>query len=252
MKFNIAYPKTGAQKMFNIDDEHKWGKLVDKRLGQEFDGDVLGDEFKGYIFKITGGSDNDGFAMKQGILIKGRVRLILEPEASGFICHKDGARRRKGVRGCIVGTDISCLHCIIVKKGDSELEGLTDVSIPRRLGPKRANKIRRLFGLPKHSDNLAKKGQAKVEVDKFDVNRYVVKRPTKEAGDKKYYKAPKIQRLVTAERIRRKRLYRQGRVDRAKVSQKAYSEYLKQLKDMKEQTRAKRANSLWRTGQDEW
>jgi small subunit ribosomal protein S6e len=79
MKFNIAYPRTGAQKMYNIDDEHKWGKLVDRRMGNEFEGEVLGDEFKGYMFKITGGTDNDGFPMKQGILVKGRVRLILEP-----------------------------------------------------------------------------------------------------------------------------------------------------------------------------
>lgn len=79
MKFNIAYPATGAQKMYNVDDEHKWGKLVDRRMGAEFEGETLGDEFKGYVFKITGGADNDGFPMKQGILIKGRVRLILEP-----------------------------------------------------------------------------------------------------------------------------------------------------------------------------
>merc|ERR1719473_2350759 len=105
------------------------------------------------------------------------------------------------------------------------------MNVARRLGPKRANKIRRLFGLPKHSDNLLKKDQKKVEVDKFDVNRYVIKRPTKEVGDKKYYKAPKIQRLITAERIRRKRLYRAGRVERAKVGQKAYADYIKTLKD---------------------
>jgi small subunit ribosomal protein S6e len=159
------------------------------------------------FFKITGGVDNDGFAMKQGILVKGRVRLILAPGAKGFVCHKDGARRRKGVRGCIIGSDIAALTLVIAKKGDAELEGLTDVTIPRRLGPKRANKIRRLFSLPRHSDNLGKKDEKtqKVAVDKFDVNRYVIKRPTKEVEEKKFYKAPKIQRLVTAERIRRKR-----------------------------------------------
>merc|ERR1719240_616026 len=112
-------------------------------MASEFDGDILGDEFKGYVFKITGGTDNDGFAMKQGILIKGRVRLILEPESTGFICHKTGAHRRKAVRGCIVGTDMAVLSLIIVKKGDNELEGLTDVTIPRRLGPKRANRVDR-------------------------------------------------------------------------------------------------------------
>merc|ERR1712050_286756 len=178
--------------------------------------------------------------MKQGILIKGRIRLILEPGTSGFICLRDGGRRRKGVRGCIVGTDISVLHCTIVKKGDAEIDGLTNVNIPRRLGPKRANKIRRMFVLPKHSDNLQKKDTAKVDVDKFDVNRYVIKRPTKEVGDKKYYKAPAIQRLVTAERLRRKRTYRQGRVERAKASQKAYNDYLNKLKAAKD---AKRKDS---------
>merc|ERR1712146_548830 len=128
MKFNIAYPVTGAQKMYNIDDEHKWGKLVDRRMGSEFDGEILGEEFKGYVFKITGGCDNDVFPMKQGILIKGRVRLILEPESIGFICRKDGAHRRKAVRGCIIGTDIAVCSLIIVKKGDAELEGLTDTT----------------------------------------------------------------------------------------------------------------------------
>merc|ERR1712188_104472 len=187
MKFNIAVPSSGAQKMYNVDVEHKWGKLVDKRLGQEFPGEWLGNEFKGYIFKITGGCDSDGFPMKQGILIKGRIRLILEPESSGFICHKEGAHRRKAIRGCIIGTDISVLTLVIVKKGDNELEGLTDVNLPRRLGPKRANKIRRMFMPPKHSDNLKKDSDAaKVKVDRWDVTRYVVRRPTKEVNGKQF------------------------------------------------------------------
>jgi small subunit ribosomal protein S6e len=33
-------------------------------MGQEIDGDVLGDEYKGYIFRITGGNDKQGFPMK--------------------------------------------------------------------------------------------------------------------------------------------------------------------------------------------
>lgn len=45
--------------------------------------------------------------------------------------------------------------------GDSELPGLTDNSLPKRLGPKRASKIRKLFNLSKDDD----------------VRQYVVKRP---------------------------------------------------------------------------
>jgi len=33
-------------------------------MGQEIEGDILGDDYKGYIFKITGGNDKQGFAMK--------------------------------------------------------------------------------------------------------------------------------------------------------------------------------------------
>ena len=47
-------------------------------MGQEIDGEVLGEEYKGYIFKITGGNDKQGFAMKQGVLVNGRVRLLLK------------------------------------------------------------------------------------------------------------------------------------------------------------------------------
>jgi len=47
-------------------------------MGQEMDGEILGDEYKGYIFRITGGNDKQGFPMKQGVLVNGRVRLLLK------------------------------------------------------------------------------------------------------------------------------------------------------------------------------
>ena len=37
----------------------------------------LTQEFKGYVFKIMGGCDKQGFPMKQGVLTPGRVRLLL-------------------------------------------------------------------------------------------------------------------------------------------------------------------------------
>lgn len=65
---------------------------------------------------------------------------------------RKGERYRKSCRGCIVSHQISVLHLVIVKKGDAEIEGLTDKQIPRRLGPKRASKIRKLFALSKEDD----------------------------------------------------------------------------------------------------
>ncbi|KAG5080683.1 hypothetical protein GYH30_004534 [Glycine max] len=122
-----------------------------KRISQEVVGDALGEEFKGYVFIITGGCDKQGFPIKQGVLTPGRVRLLLHRGTPCFRGYgrRNGERRRKSVRGCIVSPDLSVLNLVIVKKGESDLPGLTDVEKPRMRGPKRASKIRKLFNLSK-------------------------------------------------------------------------------------------------------
>lgn len=191
MKLNIASPNNGTQKSFEFEDEKKLTHLYDRRLGSEFDGGFLGDGFKGYVFRITGGQDKEGFPMKQGVMASARVKLLLKPGTVGFQAWraKKGERRRKSVRGCIVAGDIALLNLIIVTKGENELEGVTDVQVPRRLGPKRASKIRKLFDLGKADD----------------VRKFVIKRPVTKGGKKPTLKAPKIQRLVTPVTVHRRR-----------------------------------------------
>lgn len=36
-----------------------------------------------------------------------------------------------------------------MKLGENDIPGLTDISVPKRLGPKRASKIRKMFSLTK-------------------------------------------------------------------------------------------------------
>jgi small subunit ribosomal protein S6e len=76
-------------------------------------------EFKGYVFKILGGQDKQGFPMKQGVLVPGRVQVLMSPGDSCFrgFGRRNGERRRKSVRGCIVSPDLSVLNLVIVKKG---------------------------------------------------------------------------------------------------------------------------------------
>lgn len=78
-------------------------------------------EFTGYIFKIMGGQDKQGFPMKQGVLTNGRVQLLMSPGDKCFRGYgrRSGERRRKSVRGCIISQDISVLNLVIVKKGES-------------------------------------------------------------------------------------------------------------------------------------
>jgi small subunit ribosomal protein S6e len=81
-----------------------------------------------------------------------RVRLLLSDGHSCYRPRRTGERKRKSVRGCIVAQDLSVLALSIVKQGEGEIPGLTDVVQPKRLGPKRATKIRKFFGLDKKDD----------------------------------------------------------------------------------------------------
>jgi small subunit ribosomal protein S6e len=85
-----------------MDDESKLRIFYDRRISHEIDGESLGDEYKGYIFKISGGNDKQGFPMKQGVLTNQRVRLLLSKGSSCYRPRKRGERKRKSVRGCII------------------------------------------------------------------------------------------------------------------------------------------------------
>jgi small subunit ribosomal protein S6e len=161
--------------------------------------------------------------MMQGVLTNTRVRLLFDKNMQCFRPRRDGARKRKTIRGCIVGPDLSVMHLVIVKKGAQDIAGLTDEVKPRRLGPKRANKIRKLFNLTKSDD----------------VRKFVIRR---EAGKTK--KAPKIQRLVTPLRLQRKRSIRNSKVRKAIEMKSARAEYEKRVHQFHHDQKAKRHAEL--------
>merc|ERR1711990_344079 len=100
----------------------------------------------------------------------------------------------------------------VLEKGAADVPGLTDSERPRRLGPKRVGKIRKAFSLRK----------------KDDVTKYVVRRELTK-GDKTFYKSPKIQRLITEKRYRRKALHKSGKINAWKASREASMAYEKLL-----------------------
>merc|ERR1711933_449447 len=204
-------------------DDKKLLPFFDKRMGTEMGGDSLGDEFKGYIFRISGGNDKQGFPMKQGIICNHRVRLLLKKGMSCYRERRKGCRKRKSVRGCIVGPDLAVLSLVVSKKGAEDLPGLTDDQRPRRLGPKRASNIRKLFNLEK----------------KDDVRHFVVRRQVKEGGKKT--KAPKIQRLVTSSMLQRKRTFRNQVRARMVLGKKLKQDYQKRLTEYRQEQKEARA-----------
>eukprot|EP01061_Rhynchopus_euleeides_P032987 TRINITY_DN54_c0_g1_i4.p2 TRINITY_DN54_c0_g1~~TRINITY_DN54_c0_g1_i4.p2 ORF type:complete len:258 (+),score=95.52 TRINITY_DN54_c0_g1_i4:60-776(+) len=231
MKLNIANPTSGTQKTYELDDDKAIQRVVDKRLSHEFDGGLLGDKYEGYVFRITGGADKQGFPMKQGVLATSRVKLLLARGAVGYQAWRGrtGERNRKSVRGCIVGSDVSVLNLVIVQKGKAELAGVTDAQNSRRLGPKRAAHIRKLFDLSKEDD----------------VRKYVIRRDAKG-----HSKAPKIQRLVTPvtrQRRRRRAALQKQRREGAKASRVAYHALVKtrtQIAKSRAMAKAARKNAV--------
>lgn len=131
--------------------------------------------------------------MMQGVLASARVRLLMGEGSTYFRPRRDGERRRKSVRGCVVAQDLAVLNLVIVKAGEGQLPGLTDEASyrPNRLGPKRASKIRKVFNLSKDDD----------------VRKKVITREFVNKKGKKSSKRPKIQRLVTPLTLQRKRSY---------------------------------------------
>ena len=219
---------TGCQKKIEIDDENKLRLLYDKRISQEIEGDGLGDEYKGYVFRISGGNDKQGFTMKQGILTSQRVRILFQKGMSCYRPRKRGERKRKSIRGCIVSSDLSVVNLVVVRKGEGEIPGLTDAVKPRRLGPKRASKIKKLFNLTKGDD----------------VRQFVIRRQIAKDGKKTYSKAPRIQRLVTPQRLQRARRLIAEKKRRYTQGKKDAEEYLALLSQRTREARAARQAKL--------
>merc|ERR1711968_174307 len=112
------------------------------------------------------------------------------------------------------------------KKGDEEIAGLTDSTTPRRLGPKRANKIRKLFNL----------GQTE------DVRKYVITRKFDNRKGKKIEKRCKIQRLITPVTLQRKKQRQAAEMQALEKSKADAAEYYalvqKRLTEQKEARRS--------------
>uniref|UniRef100_A0A8C2N3L5 40S ribosomal protein S6 n=1 Tax=Cricetulus griseus TaxID=10029 RepID=A0A8C2N3L5_CRIGR len=194
MKLNLSFPLR---------------TFCEKRMATEVAADALGEEWTGYVVRIS------GFPRKQGVLTHGRVRLLLSKGHSCYRPRRTGDRKCKSVRGCIVDANLSVLNLVIVKKGEKDIPGLTNTTVPHGLGPKRASRIRKLFNLSKEDDVLIK--------------------PLNKEDKEPRTKVPKIQRLVTPCVLQHKHCRIALKKQRTKKNKEEAAEYAKLLaKRMKE------------------
>ncbi|NPA63235.1 MAG: 30S ribosomal protein S6e [Methanococci archaeon] len=116
-KFVVADPKNG--KCYQIEADNT--PLVGKRIGEIFDGKVIG--LEGYKLQIRGGTDSSGFPMRPDIHGSRKVRVLLSAPP-GFKPKKKGERRRKTVRGNTIAPDIVQINVKVVEYGEKTIPEL--------------------------------------------------------------------------------------------------------------------------------
>lgn len=204
--------------------------FIDQKIGAEIDGECISSQFKGYVFKITGGLDKDGFGMKNGVLTAERRQLLLDGKTSGIrfyrIRYRPGSKIRKTVRGCVVSSDIKMVNMKIIKVGENPIKGLTtqEDAQPKRLGPKRATKILRDVGLLDIYEKKKKQVNERKTL-RYMITKLVNKRTVTTSNGKTYSKAPKVQRLITPIRLRRKSLLKKMKKENAKFTREQKKDY---------------------------
>lgn len=119
MKLVISIPRTGRAVQKEISEEEA-KMFYGLKIGDEVDLSPLG--LKGYVVKITGGTDKNGFPMRPDLHGTGRKKILISkgPGARGL---KKGMRIRKTLRGNVVDEDIEQLNVVVLKEGPEPLEG---------------------------------------------------------------------------------------------------------------------------------
>ena len=121
MQLSISDPKSGKAYSKKIEEA---GIFLNKKLGDTIELSAIG--MQGYKAKITGGSDRCGFPMHPGVSGSIRKRIFIA-EGVGFKAEKRGEKKRKNVRGNVIGTDINQLNLSIAESGSAPLSELLAV-----------------------------------------------------------------------------------------------------------------------------
>ncbi|GAB4311949.1 MAG: 30S ribosomal protein S6e [Promethearchaeota archaeon] len=94
-------------------------RLVGIKIGDEVNGATVG--FPGYMFRITGGSDEAGFPMRFDVHGPVKKRVFLSKRSVGYKPPVRGKRRWKYVRGNEITEDIVQVNMVVVKYGKAKL-----------------------------------------------------------------------------------------------------------------------------------
>lgn len=114
----LSDPATKKAYQMEISDD-KARSILGRKMGETISGETLG--LKGYEILITGGSDKDGFPMREDVHGEGRKKILLA-SGTGYRPTEKGVRKRKMIRGSTVTLEIVQVNTKVTKKGEKSLE----------------------------------------------------------------------------------------------------------------------------------
>lgn len=93
-------------------------RLFGKKIGETIKGESI--NLAGFEFKITGGSDKQGFPMRPDVLGTRRIRALIGG-GPGIKVSNKGERKRRSVRGNQIAEDIAQINLKVVKDGSKPI-----------------------------------------------------------------------------------------------------------------------------------
>jgi small subunit ribosomal protein S6e len=117
--FKLTINDTKAKKSYK--KEIELDVFINKKIGETISGDNFG--FKGYQFKITGGSDKQGFPMRSDVQGIGRKRPLVV-SGVGVKNKIKGMQQRKTMHGNTIDENISQINLKVEKYGKDTLPKL--------------------------------------------------------------------------------------------------------------------------------
>lgn len=114
----VSDPKTGKSYQVNVTG-HYAKSLIGKKINEEIDGIFI--NLPGYKLVLTGGSDKDGFPMRNDLSGPRRKKLLLAG-GIGFKPTHEGIRKKKSIRGNTISQDIAQINMKIKIHGPKPVE----------------------------------------------------------------------------------------------------------------------------------
>jgi small subunit ribosomal protein S6e len=112
--------KGGKSHQVQISGHHA-NSLIGKKIGDEVDGIFI--SLPGYKLSITGGTDKNGFPMRNDLPGTIRRRLLLS-KSKGFHPKENGLRHKKSIRGNTVNQDLVQINMKVIKYGSKPVNEL--------------------------------------------------------------------------------------------------------------------------------